>query len=270
MIRHSSPPVSTRLLAALAMIALSATALWAEDAYVTGWLGTLFNVCPPSCPINIGTHSQASIFSAACPVSRDHSVYSTTTTASWVVTPTLTNSAGVYKIFVTKGTSTSCPADLMVSMTTTGGALADANGVPQMTVPTTAFASTNSVNTWTLVGYLANNTNKPAVTFAYASGGCSRWYMDAVYFQSVQTGGIAPVTNLSVAASDGNLRITYSGGAASQFVLLGTNTLHSSYSAVDSANWQVVATTNGTTPATFTVPLDTSPGARMFYRIKSQ
>jgi hypothetical protein len=160
----------------------------------------------------------------------------------------------------------------MVNMTATGGALADTNGVAQTTVPTIAFASTNSVNTWTLVGYITNNMTKPTVTFAYASGGCSRFYMDAVDFQSVQAGAVtvAPVTNVSVAVSGGSLNITYSGGTASQFALLGTNALCSSPSAVDMANWQIVATTNGTTPATFSIPLNSTPGARAFYRIKSQ
>lgn len=265
MIKHSSPRTSTCLLAALSLLAFSITALRAEDVYVTGWVGAALNWCPPSCPSNLGTSSRSLYVSAACPVSRDHAVYSITSTASWGVTPTLSNSAGVYKIFVTKGTSTSCPTDLLVNMTATGGALADASGVPQTTVPTTAFASTNSVNTWTLVGYLTNNTAHPTVTFAYASGGCSRWYMDAVYFQSVQTGGTAPVTNVSVAASGGNLRITYSGGAASQFVLVATNNL-----AAPPNSWPVVATTNGTTPATFSLPLDNTPANSMFYRIRSQ
>ena len=181
-----SPALTGLELAVLALLTFSATSLRAEDVYVTGWLGTALNGCPPSCTYNLGPapHSVYSV-STACPVVRNQTVFGDSTTAGWAVTPTLANSFGVYKILVTKGTADNCPADLMVNMTATGGALADASGAPQTTVPTTAFQGANSVNTWTLVGYITNNTTQPTVTFAYASGGYSRFYMDAVDFQLV-------------------------------------------------------------------------------------
>jgi hypothetical protein len=121
-------------------------------------------------------------------------VFGAATNAAWAVTPTLTNYPGVYRIFVTKGTATSCPADLLVLVTATGGDLADATGTPQTSFTTTAFQGTNSVDSWTLVGYLTTRIAQPSVTFAYASGGVSRFYMDAVDFQSVDvtTGAATP------------------------------------------------------------------------------
>jgi hypothetical protein len=73
-------------------------------------------------------------------------VFGAAANAAWAVTPTLTNYPGVYRIFVTKGTSTSCPADLMVQVTATGGDSADAGGLAQTNFTTTVFQGTNSVN----------------------------------------------------------------------------------------------------------------------------
>jgi hypothetical protein len=74
---------------------------------------------------------------------------------------------------------------------------------------------------------------------------------------------LAPVSSVSIARGTGNtLDISYAGGAASQFVLVGTNNVSAPV-----ATWPVILTTNGTTPATFNVPIGSGP---MYYKIQSQ
>ena len=74
---------------------------------------------------------------------------------------------------------------------------------------------------------------------------------------------LARVTSMSIAPGAGNsLNISYSGGSASQFVLVGTNNVTAPL-----ATWPVIQTTNGTTPATFNIPIG---AGQMLYKIKSQ
>ncbi len=180
----SLPPAGL-LLALLALPAFGPVLLHAEDVYVTTYVAGGANTCGPSCPYGFVTTIPVPNSSIACPVIRTHCLSGSSSNATWKVTPTLANSHGTYTISVTKCSADDCSPDIIVSMTTTGGALADANGTAQTTVPTTAFQKTNSVNSWTLVGYITNNTNQPDVTFTYASGNISRFFMDAVRFQSV-------------------------------------------------------------------------------------
>jgi hypothetical protein len=94
---------------------------------------------------------------------------------------------GVYKIYITKGTSSNASEDLVANMTATGGDLADTNGVGSTSIPLPVFQAGYPNNTWIHVGYITNAVSNPTVTFTYASGAISsspsRWYMDAVYFQ---------------------------------------------------------------------------------------
>lgn len=181
-----SPPPAPLLLAVLALIALGAASLHAEDVYVTSYVGNVQTPCDSSCPYDLGPTAAVPNVSSACPVNRNRCTFGSTNTATWKVIPRLTNSHGTYRIFVTKPSTDDCSPDILVNMTTTGGAMADANGTAQTNVSTTAFQKTNSVNTWTLVGYITNNnTTRPDVFFTYASGTASRFYMDAVHFQSV-------------------------------------------------------------------------------------
>ena len=77
------------------------------------------------------------------------------------------------------------------------------------------------------------------------------------------TSALARVSSMSIAPGAGNsLNISYTGGSASQFVLLGTNDVTAPL-----ASWPVIQTTNGTTPATFNIPIGSG---QMFYKIKSQ
>jgi hypothetical protein len=74
---------------------------------------------------------------------------------------------------------------------------------------------------------------------------------------------LAPVSSVGIAPGAGNsLNISYAGGSASQFVLVGTNNITAPL-----ATWPVIQTTNGTTPAVFNIPIG---AGQMFYKIKSQ
>ena len=78
------------------------------------------------------------------------------------------------------------------------------------------------------------------------------------------SGTLVPVSSVSIAPGAGNsLNISYAGGSASQFVLVGTNNV-----AAPLATWPVIQTTNGTTPATFNVPIGSE--TQMYYKIRSQ
>ena len=143
----SSPP-SRLLFSVMALLALGAASVRAEDVYITGGRLNDVNFCPPSCPYGLVTPYRASHVSTACTNHRTLSVFGSASAAGWKVTPTLANSPGMYRILVTKGQASDCPPDIVVNTTTTGGVLADANGTAQTTVPTTAFQGTNSVNTW--------------------------------------------------------------------------------------------------------------------------
>ncbi len=76
---------------------------------------------------------------------------------------------------------------------------------------------------------------------------------------------LAPVGSMKIGLGAGGtaLNISYSGGSAAHFVLVGTNNI-----AAPLATWPVVQTTNSTTPGTFTVPIGS--GSQMYYKIQSQ
>jgi hypothetical protein len=259
------PPPARLLLAVLASLALSPMPLRAEDVYVTSWLADQINGCPPSCSYNLGTSMHATCFSTACHVGRNGSLFAVTTNAGWAVTPRLANNPGVYRIFVTKGPAGDCSADIMVNITTTGGALADAGGTAQTTVPTTAFQKDQSTNTWTLVGYLTNNTTQPTVIFAYASGGYNRFYMDAVDFQSVDVisnpAGFTVITQILY----GNPVILSGTGPVSHpFALV------SSTSAANALNQWTPEETNTAGTGFFTFSVAPGTAHSRFFRIVTQ
>ena len=264
-IKHLFPPPAGLRFAVLALLAFGPVSLRAEDVYVTGWVGSVINGCPPSCAYNLGTSIRSGSVSTACPVARDKTVFGASSSAGWAVIPTLAYHPGVYRILVTKGTAADCPADLVVHITATGGALADASGTAQTTVPTTAFQGTNSVNSWTLVGYITNNVAQPTITFAYASGGVSRFHMDAVAFQSVDDPA-NPATPARIT------QILYS----NTVTIFGTGPVSHPFALVSSTNaakalslWTPEKTnTDGTGAFTFSV----TPGAAKarFFRVITQ
>jgi hypothetical protein len=260
-----SVPPAGLLLAVLTLFASDARSLRAEDVYVTGWAGTAMNYCPPSCPYNLGTSTRSTSVSIACPVPRDRTVFGAATNAAWAVTPTLTNYPGLYRIFVTKGTATSCPTDLVVLVTATGGDLADVTGTAQTNFTTTAFQGTNSVNSWTLVGYLTNRIAQPSVTFTYASGGVSRFYMDAVDFQSVETTtGAATPASITEIHYGNPLTISGTGPVSHLFALV------SSTNAARTLNQWAREQTNSAGTGSFTFSVAPGTAKAQFFRVISE
>lgn len=260
-----SAPLARLLLAMFALLVSDATALRAEDVYVTSYLGTAYNGCPPSCAYNLGANYLSTSVSIACAVPRNHSVYGSLTNSGWAVTPTLTNHPGVYRIFITKGTAASCPADLLVQVTAAGGDLADATGTAQTSFLTTAFQGTNSANCWTLVGYLTNQVEQPTVTFAYASGGVSRFYMDAVDFQSVDaTTGAATPASITEIHYGNPLTISGTGPVSHPFALV------SSTDAASALNQWTREQTNSVGTGSFTFSVAPGTAKARFFRVISQ
>ena len=205
----------------LTAVLIAATTLQAEDAYVTSCIGTVtLNSCPPSCPINRGTATlTSSVSSAPGPATRDRACFAVSTSASWQVTPTLLQSSGVYKIYITKGTSGNGSPNLVVSMTTTNGDLADIAGVASASVSLTNFNSFSPNSVWTHVGYITNNSATPMVAFTYVSGTAAstggRWYMDAVRFENLDPcTGVAPLVTVTGPAAAGQAFVNVAGVAA--------------------------------------------------------
>ena len=143
--------------------------------------------------------------------------------------------------------------------------MADASGAAQTTVPTTAFQAGNSVNTWTLVGYIASNTNRPDVTFAYAGGtisGSSRWYMDAVMFQSVDADpNAAQITQILL---DEAVTISGTGPVGHPFALV------SSTNAAEALNQWTREQTNTAATGTFSFSLTPGAAKARFFRVITQ
>ena len=131
----------------------------------------------------------------------------------------LQHTPGVYKIYVTKGSTSQSP-DILADMTAVGGDLADINGVGAATVSVSAFQSGAPNNAWNHVGYITNSVANPEITFTYASGtlaSATRWYMDAVRFEYLDPcTGVAPQLGVAgpVAAGQTNVTVTGVVGAA--------------------------------------------------------
>jgi hypothetical protein len=253
------------LFAVLAFHATCTLRLGAEDVYVTAYLGTGFNTCPPSCAYNLGVDFLSPMVSIACPVPRLHSVYGSRSNSAWAVTPTLTNNPGAYRILVTKGTATFCPEDLLVQVTAAGGDLADSSGAAQTSFLTTSFQRTNSVNSWTLVGYLTNRIAQPTVTFAYAGGGVARFYMDAVDFQSVE-GVPGPLSPASITEIHYGTPLTISGTGPVNHPFA----LVSSTNAASALNQWTSEQTNGAGTGSFTFSVAPGMAKARFFRVIMQ
>ncbi len=187
-------------------------------------------------------------------------------TAGYQVTPTrwsdiITTAPGITLDTPTDGSSSSAPATITLSATVAN------NGY--------AVSAVNFYNGATLIG------SATAAPYTYAwngvGGGTYPLSAKAVYplfgnNLTVSSGTntvtvnstVAPVSSVSISMGAGNsLNISYAGGAAAQFVLVGTNNVGAPL-----ATWPVIQTTNGTTPATFNIPI--GAGGQMFYKIKSQ
>ena len=201
--------IAGTLLSAWAILVFSAASLVAEDVFVSASLGTTSasnNACPPTCFTGSVSASGSSAFSGAVPQPPQgsrRSRFGFVNGCTWSVQPgTYTSTLypgagtaplqnpGVYKIYATLPANTSCSADIVVNMTASGGSLSDKTGVTAVTVPVTAFASTNPVSTWIHIGFITNTVDNPTVTFTYASSTVAlastvRWYMDTIRFENI-------------------------------------------------------------------------------------
>jgi hypothetical protein len=254
------------LLSGLALISLGTTSLQAEDVIVTGCIDIGFNSCPPSCPDGLGTGDLYSAASVAVPAgaARSKTMYATTNTATWAVTPTLGISTGVYRVYVSQGTTYNCSTNLHVKITATDGCtLADLNRVPQTEIDTTAFQREASLNVWTPVAIINNSSNRPTIKFSYASGSSNRWYMDEVRFENIAAGAATPA-RITHIVSGMPLSISGTGPVSRAFALVSSPDTGKPLS-----QWTPVQTNiAGTGSFTFTV----TPGAAnaRFFRVITQ
>ena len=266
MIKPKSLTTIGLLLSGLALISLGPTLLQAEDVIVTGCVGSSFNGCPPSCPDSLGTTTLHSSYSTAVPAgaARSKTMYAITNTASWAVTPTLGISTGVYRVYVSQGTTNTCSTDLHVKLVATSGCtLADLNQVAQTEVDTTAFQRGASLNVWTPVAIINNSSRTPTITFSYASGASNRWYMDEVRFENIAASPATPARIMQILYGN-PLTISGTGPVSHLFALV------SSPDAAQPLNLWTPEQTNtaGTGSFTFTV----TPGAAnaRFFRVITQ
>jgi hypothetical protein len=213
----SLPPAGL-LLAVLALLAFGAASLRAEEVIVTSTLdssGTT-NSCPPSCCENLGTTTTSATYSSATPagIAPRKTRFGISSLATWAVTPTLACTAATYKVYVSKGTTASCPSDIHVKIVATSGCtLYDTNGVAApLGIGTPAFQKNASVNVWTPVFMISNSSPTPTITFSWASGGFDRWYMDEVRFEGLccPCCGVVPPVGITgpLAAGQTNVNAT--------------------------------------------------------------
>jgi hypothetical protein len=262
-----SPSLAGLLLAVLALLASGTVSLHAEDVIVTGCVGAGLNTCEPSCPADLGTGTLSSTASTATPAGADRSrtMFSVTTNATWRVTPTLGIGSGAYRVYVSQGSTSSCPTDIHVKIVATSGCLLyDTNGVAAPSgVDTPAFQQNASLNVWTPVAIITNSSRTPAITFSWASGGCSRWYMDEVRFENL---GASPATPAGITQIRHGNPVTLSG----------TGPVGHPFALVSSTNpakaldlWKPEKTnTDGTGAFTFSFTPGTAKA--MFFRVITQ
>jgi hypothetical protein len=185
----------------LALLTLGVPSVQAEDVFVTTYKGTVTTTdatpapyCTYTGSVSASGTSTSSTATPAAPTPGRRARFGFSSGCTWTVQPddnagfgfSKLQSPGAYKVYVTKGTSGSSAADLLVNMTVTSGAnLYDLNGVAQASIATTNFCSGASNNVWLAVGIITNTSANPQITFTHASGSVSRFYMDAVRFENI-------------------------------------------------------------------------------------
>jgi len=264
--KNLSPPASRPLLAAVALLTFITTSLRAEDVIVTGCVGSLFNGCPPSCPDSLGTTTLSSSASAAIPAGapRSRTMFGITNTATWTVTPTLGASPGAYRVYVSKGATVGCSPDIHVRLVATSGCtLADTNYAAQTEIDTPAFQQEASLNVWTPVAVITNSSNTPTITFSYASGGYSRWYMDEVRFENLAVAAATPA-RITQFLPGNPLTVAGTGPVSHPFVLV------SSTSAEKPLNQWTPEQTNGAGTGTFVFNVTPGAAKARFFRVITQ
>jgi hypothetical protein len=116
-----------------------------------------------------------------------------------------------------------------------------------------------------LVGYLTNKIAWPTVTFTYASGGVTRFYMDAVDFQSVDGTTVAASPAGITGIHYGNpLTISGTGPVSRPFALL------SSTNAARALNQWTREQTNRAGTGSFTFSVAPGTVTAQFFRVISE
>ena len=165
---------------ALALLALAAGSLRAEDVFITSFFGATANdvtPCPPSCVTGTVSETGSTAYSMATPMpitSPRRARFGSGPDCSWSVTPTdvgplfptgggdpffftsLHDVPSLYKIYVTQNNSGSASPDVVVNMTATGGVLTDTNGIQQTSIPLSVFQAGKPRNVWIPVGFISN------------------------------------------------------------------------------------------------------------------
>jgi hypothetical protein len=206
------------------------------------------------------------VVSAAVPAGapRTKTVYGGGTNAAWAVTPILGTGSGVYRVYVSQGATYNCSTDIHVKIVATSGcALADLSYVGRTQMDTTAFQSGASVDVWTPVAIITNNSMTPTLTFSYASGSSNRWYMDEVRFENIasSTAGPARISQISY----GNpLTISGSGAVSRPFALV------SSTDASKPLNQWTPEQTNAAGTGSFTFTVIPGAASAKFFRVITQ
>jgi len=254
------------LLPGLALLTFGTPLLQAEDVIVTSCVGAEQNTCDPSCPYDLGTTVRDSSASAAIPsgAGRSQTVFGTSTNAAWKVTPSLGSAAGVYKVYVSMGTTYNCSTDIHVKIVaTTNCTLADLNYVGRTQIDTTAFQPGASLNVWTPVAIITNSSTKPSITFSYASGSSNRWYMDEVRFENIASSTVGPARITEILYSNA-LTIRGTGPISRPFALVSSTNIGKPL-----GQWTPEQTTTaGIGSFTFTVTLDAAKAK--FFRVITQ
>ena len=261
------PPSARLLLAVLGLVAFGAVSLQAEDVIVTGCVGDVTNSYPPSLGSNLGGGTLSGWVSTATPAgaARNKTMFGISASATWTVTPTLGTSPGAYKVYVSKGTDSSCPSDIHVKILATSGCLLyDTNGVAAPSgVDTPAFQAGASVNVWTPVAIITNTSAMPTITFSWASGGYSRWYMDEVRFENLAPGTATPARITQILYGN---PITISGTGP----LSHTFTLVSSTNAAKALNQWTPERTDIAGNGSFTFSITPGAAKARFFRVITQ
>jgi hypothetical protein len=254
------------LLSELAFLTFSAALLQAEDVIVTSCIDDQSNDCPPSCPYGADTMGLHSSASSAVPIGagRSKTVFVSGTNAAWAVTPSLGTGTGVYRVYVSLGTTYNCPTDLMVKLVaTTDCTLADLSYVGKAQIYTTAFQQGASYNVWTPVAIITNSSTTPKITFSYASGGSNRWYMDEVRFENIAS-AVANPARITAIFYGSSLTITGAGPASRPFALV------SSTDASRPLSQWTREQTNTAATGSFTFTVTRGTASARFFRVITQ
>jgi hypothetical protein len=261
-----SAPIVRLSLVALALLTFATAPLQAEDVIVTSCVGDQLRPCDQSCIYGLDTQGYYDTVSTAIPpgADRTRTVYGSGTNATWDVTPPLGTSAGVYRVYVSQGATYNCSADLHIKIVATANCtLANLNYVGQTQIDTTAFQEGASLNVWTPVAIITNSSKTPTITFSYASGSSSRWYMDEVWFENIAAGATAPA-RITAIHYGSSLTIGGTGPASRPFALV------SATNAGTPLNQWAPEQTNADGTGSFTFNVTPGAPAARFFRVITQ